>query len=254
MTAPPITVEVAAPLVRRYLAGLRGYPVRAEGESLLVRTVQECCVSVQHAESVLAVFDHECPTPREIKDAAYNTRERYLPKGPSQREQWEQEYGPPDTAYTDKMRAMLSGIAASDRKNQFKVEFLARKLEALKDAVYYSGPKGQSELNEIVGRQERSAARLFWAQALARDEREYPEQIAAIRAGREPVFPGPPPKVVPPQLRVTEESFRNVEPMPIERCHNCGGSGRLAGDDYCNECQTGRDLRRSESSRGNEQQ
>lgn len=254
MNPPAITDVVALTKVRFYLAGLRGYNGMKESESLLARTVQSVCVSVEHADYVLGSFDDMCPTPREMKDVAYGSRERFLPKGPTLQEQWEAEYGPPDAEFKDNLLAALSGIAGGDKKTRFKVELLAGRVDALKAAVEYSTPKGQSELNQIVGRENRDASKQFWAAAIARDEREYPEQVAAIRAGREPVFPGPPQKTVPAHKRVTAESFKNVEPMHIDRCGTCGGSGRLAGDDYCDDCQTGRDLRKSESSRGNEQQ
>jgi hypothetical protein len=100
----------------------------------------------------------------------------------------------------------------------------------------------------MVGKQERSSERRFWAEAMRHHEREHPEEVAAIRAGREPEVPKPnEPKIVPMRRPITAESFRGVGPMRVETCANCGGSGRLAGDDYCEECETGRDLRRLES-------
>lgn len=246
---PAILPAVARANIRRCLSPLRGYNPMPEAESRLVEIMQSVCVSVEHLVAVLETFQDECPTPREIKDAALNIRERFLPRQPSQREKWEKEYGPPDPGWS---RALLqrAQVSVGDQKAQYKAERFNMRLQALKDSVYYSSPAGQDELNKVVGRDERNASKQFWADAIARNEKNYPAQIAAIRAGREPEFSESKPEVVP-MRPITAESFRGVGPMLVKRCPNCGGSGRLAGDDYCDECQTGRDLRRMESSHGN---
>ncbi len=249
---PAIQDLTATSLVREYLSALRGYNPIKEAESLLGRAVQSVCVSVDHARATLSQFEEECPTPAEIKNLALNIRERFLPKQPPQREQWEKEYGKPDPGWTESFirTAKAEVRTPGDKKAEFKAQYDNMRLQSLKDCVCKSSPAGKAELDAIVGRDERNADKIFWAQAIARRERDYPTQMAAIRAGREPDFGAPPSKVVP-MKPITAESFRGVEPMRVERCANCGGSGRLAGDDYCDECQMGRDLRKMESSVGN---
>ena len=249
---PSAIQELAArALVRRYLSPLRGYNHVPDAESRLVEIVQQACVSVEHLVAVLETFDAEYPTIREIKETAFNLRERFLPKQPSQREQWEKEYGPPDPEWSRNLLKTATGqVSAIDKKNQYKAERYNMRLQALKDSVFYSTPKGQAEISAIVGERDRLASRKFWAEAIERNEKNYPAQIAAIRAGREPQFDQPRPEAIP-MRPITAESFKGVEPMRVEKCATCGGTGRMAGDIYCDDCQTGRDLRKMETSYGN---
>lgn len=242
---PAVHETVAVVLVKEYLAGLRGYNPMKEAEALLAHTVQSACVSVDHAKAVLGSFDEVCPTPREIKDVALNTRERHLPPKPPPEVEWRKQYGPPDPEWSEKL---LAGSGVRD-------EFWAMSVQAMKDCLYYALPEGQGKLDAIVGRAERAAAKEFWADCLTRNERDHPEEIAALRAGREPAPPHKK-KAKPintegfdePILKpITAETIEGVTPTPIQRCATCGGSGRLAGDDYCNDCQTGKDLRRIEA-------
>lgn len=249
--AKPPAVQAATALskIRYHLAGLRGYNPADEAVALLGRAVQAVCVSVEHADATLSQFEQQCPTPREIKDTALNLRDRFLPKGPSQREQWEKEYGPPDPEWSRNLLKAAT-VSVGDRKAQHKAERYNMRLQALKDSVFYSTPKGQAEISAIVGERDRLASRKFWAEAIERNEKNYPAQIAAIRAGREPQFNDAKPEAIP-MRPITAESFKGVEPMRVEKCATCGGTGRLAGDIYCDDCQTGRDLRKMETSYGN---
>jgi hypothetical protein len=249
---PAIADHIALAKVRRYLSPLRGYNRMPEAESRLVEIVQSVCVSVEHLDATLETFDGEYPTLAEIKTVALNLRDRFLPKQPSQRERWEKEYGPPDPGWSRSLlrTATFQISAVGDKKAQYKAERYSMRLQALKDSVYYSTLAGQEEINAITRKEDRNASRRFWADAIAHNLKEYPAQIAAIRAGREPEFNEPKSELVP-MRPITAESFRGIKPMRVEKCTNCGGSGRLAGDDYCDECQTGRDLRKMESSHEN---
>ena len=161
------------------------------------------------------------------------------------------EYGPPDPEWSRNLLKTATGqVSAIDKKAQYKAERYNMRLQALKDSVFYSTPAGQAEIRAIVGKDERNASRTFWGQALARNEKAYPAQIAAIRAGREPQFNDAKPEAIP-MRPITAESFKGIEPMRVEKCTTCGGTGRLAGDIYCDDCQTGRDLRKMETSYGN---
>lgn len=248
---PAVQAPAALSKVRYHLAGLRGYNPADEAVALLARAVQAVCVSIEHADATLSQFEQQCPTPREIKDTALNLRERFLPKQPSQREQWEKQYGPPDPEWSRSLlKTATAEVSVGDKKAQYKAERYNMRVQALKDSVYYASPAGQAEIRSIVGEAERNASRTFWGQAIAANEKNYPAQIAAIRAGREPRFDEPKPEAVP-MRPITAESFRGVEPVRVEKCPSCGGSGRLAGDLYCEDCQTGRDLRKMESPEGN---
>jgi hypothetical protein len=243
---PAVVDAIATVKIQKRLGGLRGYLDKPEAIALLVEALQSVAVSVSHADEILSHFDDECPTPREIKDVGFNTRDRFLPPKPPQREQWEKEYGPPQPVWSESfIRAAAKAQNPLERKKQFQGEVNAIHEQALRDAIYMSSPAGQAEIDAIEGRNERSSARAWWAAFLDRSERDYPEQMAAIRAGRQPVFrprgaKEPNPNVMP----ITAESFAKIEPQRIERCATCGGSGRLAGDDYCSDCALGRDLRR----------
>lgn len=248
----PVQDTVAVNLVREHLAGLRGYNPMPQAEGLLARTLQSSCVSVSHAEAVVRTFDDQCPTPKIIKEVALNLRERFMPKQPPQEEQWRKEYGPPDKAWSDSMLNVATGVSAS--KAQFKAELNRLRTQSIKDALAY-----ERDVIDIRGGKDRA----FWSDHLRWLEANFPEQVAAVRAGREPVFPEyrsrKATKATPintegfdsPILKpITAESFEGVTPITVRRCPTCGGSGRLAGDDWCNDCQLGKDLRRIEG--GNE--
>lgn len=105
--------DVAVMLVRRYLAGLRGWPARPEGETRLAKTVQESCISVSHAEAVLETFNDLCPTPREISETAHNLRPKFAPPEPSPVEKWKAEGCTYDQGYFERIsKEVMSGPGA----------------------------------------------------------------------------------------------------------------------------------------------
>lgn len=110
---------VAMMLVRKWLSSLRDYPAEA-GEGRLADTLAECTLGVQHAEAVLEYFDHSCPTPREIRETAYNLKSRFQPE-PDLRAKWEAESGPPapfEPAFQsgDPIKHRLAELAAENRE------------------------------------------------------------------------------------------------------------------------------------------
>lgn len=84
-----VATEVAKALVEKYLRALKDY--RNEARDGLAMALQDTALGVGHAEATLKQFDHECPTPREIKDTALNLREKFLPPAPAQKDKWEAE-------------------------------------------------------------------------------------------------------------------------------------------------------------------
>src|SRR5215469_11421330 len=193
-TNPPAIADlVALAKVRHYLAGLKGFNPMPEAAMLFARTIQTVCVSVEHADATLQVFDDICPTPREIKDAAYNCRHKF--EAPvDQRKQWEAQYGPPDPQWSENLIAQAAGAVKPVWKKptakEWEAEKRACRLQAIRDTVYYTETQeGKDELNRIVGKQERTSSKAFWADARAYHERNHPEELNAIRAGREPEIP-----------------------------------------------------------------
>jgi len=98
----PVSRSVAEGIFRR-LSGFRGYPHNPTGEGYFIDAFQCACVSVAHAEAVIASFDELMPTVKEIRDTAANLKPRFLPPSPSQREEWEKQYGPPDPGFYDQV-------------------------------------------------------------------------------------------------------------------------------------------------------
>ena len=227
MNNVPAVVEiVAVAKVRKYLAGLRGYNPMPEAEGLLARALQSVAVSVSHADAILEVFDELCPTPREIKEQGWQTREKFLPKQPSQREQWEKEYGQPQPAFSKMLiEAATAKLNPLEKKRKHAEEVNAIHIQALRDAVYYSTPAGQAELYNIQGKNERASSKGWWSAFIQRCEQDHPQEMADIRAGREPVYrpvhdrerktPSKPEIVRP---AITAETIAKVEPTHVEKC------------------------------------
>lgn len=76
---PAITDAVATMKVRQYLSALRGTVLTPDAEAQFARTIQEVCVSVDHADATLERFDHERPTPHEITEVALHLKDRFSP-------------------------------------------------------------------------------------------------------------------------------------------------------------------------------
>jgi hypothetical protein len=90
-----IQQQVAAGLITFHLAGFRGYPNSEAGLNVFARCLQECCVSVEHAEGVLKSFDLEFPTLRDIITTATTMRGKYE-VAVSPLVEWEKKYGKPE--------------------------------------------------------------------------------------------------------------------------------------------------------------
>ena len=160
MSSAPVAAAVARALVREHWAGLRGFPSLEEGQVLLLRALQDCCLSVDHARQVARTFNNLCPTPKEVADVAYNVRDRFAPK-----EKWVKEEG---VVYDPAFRAALLG--------SFGQQISGSHLQALRDMLSYTEGPGRNEFHD----------RRFWGEARFRDLKDYPEAITALRAGRAP--------------------------------------------------------------------
>ena len=79
----------------RQLSGFQGYPAKGPGEEYFIDAFQMACISIEHAEAVIAAFDGTMPTIREIRETANNLKPKFLPSLESDRARWERECGPP---------------------------------------------------------------------------------------------------------------------------------------------------------------
>jgi len=111
----PVSSQIALMKVKEHLAALRNAPDAANNAAWaqLATTLQSCAVSVQHADSILSVFDDFSPTPKQIKEVALNTRAKFLPPQLSQKEQWEKEYGPPDRSFYAQVQQEFKTVGLS---------------------------------------------------------------------------------------------------------------------------------------------
>ena len=254
---PAIVDAVALTLVRKQLTGLRGYNDRPEAEALLAAAIQETCISVDHARAVLATFDHLCPTPREIKDTAHSLRPKFEPPNDRTAE-WKKQYGPPDPGWSERLLTRAAGMTTM-KKLDYENEKRAMHLQAIRDAVYYTeSVKGEGELSDIQGKEDRAYSKGFWQRAQLYNEKYHPEWVEEVRAGRipaelRPLEPGEKLKPrapleisSPPRAPITAEDIARVTPAKHESCPQCRGTGRLAFDEYCT-CPAGEDLRKVEN-------
>lgn len=89
MTAVDRSVSDA--LFRHHLEGFKGYP--RERDAKFLEVFNESVLSVDHARAVLDTFTVAMPVLQDIKDTAFNLRERFEVRE-SDRQRWEREYGP----------------------------------------------------------------------------------------------------------------------------------------------------------------
>lgn len=165
----------------------------------------------------------------------------------------EAKYGPPDPEWSHNLVNFPSptGNPVKDHRNAIN----AMRYQAIRDCLYYTEGPGRLK-HEGNNPKERRDNEAFWQQAMDRHNDKRPEEVkflrAAIAAGKLDATPPLPEYSPVAKVRsLTQEEYDRLKPplpeQPNERCSECGGTGRLAGDDYCS-CRTGRDLRRIELS------
>jgi hypothetical protein len=158
------------------LSGFRGYPKPGPGQDHFVEAFQSSVVSVAHARAVIASFDGVMPTVREIRDSAFNLRPQFETTV-DQRKEWEAKYGPPDTAFSRRIRQMAG--TATDKpapadpetiRRQYAEEKRCMLWQAIRDSLYYTeGPGGRGPDQ-------------FWGAAAEKHKRNHPAEVAAFRA------------------------------------------------------------------------
>jgi hypothetical protein len=108
---PAVTEDMALGLVRKYLSGLRHYPLHEEGQKCLAMYLAKYALSMRHAISIVEAFHEDCPTPQNLHDVAYNEnlRAKFLPPVRSQKEQWEAQGYTLDATWYKQIQNQLQG-------------------------------------------------------------------------------------------------------------------------------------------------
>jgi len=161
----------------------------------------------------------------EIQLAATRHERRDFSQPPSEEqiEQWKREGASHDPNFRDTLLRM-NGRSTDEQWRQFRIENIRYALKR---------------------------ADGWWGSWLAQTAGNHPDEVAALRAGREPAAPVNRAPVVEissnrPSLTnpITAADLAAAPRLRIERCELCEGTGRLT-DAYCT-CQLGQDLERFE--------
>jgi hypothetical protein len=91
--------RVALALVSQWQILRRWSPDRSFQE-LLANVLQGCAISVDHARAIVANFEEEVPTPKEIRDTAYSLRPKFE-SAQDEVSKWREQYGAPEPVRTD---------------------------------------------------------------------------------------------------------------------------------------------------------
>jgi hypothetical protein len=166
-----LALPVAAALFEK-LSGFRGFPKPGIGKVRFVQVFQQSVISVDHARAVIATFDDQMPTLREIRDTAYTLRSKFEPPV-DQRQQWEKEYGPPDLEWSQRFAEGATATALTvdpaARKRQHQEERRAMLWQAIRDSLYYTEGPGSGRPSD------------FWQTAMEKHKRNHPDEVAAFR-------------------------------------------------------------------------
>lgn len=237
MTQDAVTRTTAGSLVTMHLRGLAGDPLVTEAYERLARVIMTVALSVEHARATLESFQDGFPSPRELKDALYNSRVRFQePEPPPARPE-------PDIEFHNQILETLAG-----KLDQFQ----QMRVQAIQDMLYYTEGPGKNETHD----------RAYWTTARIKDLRDFPALVSALRAGRTPTaeeigtrpvksrFQKPGPSVTPPvtdteieaeknyraakeQLReqiLEEQQAREIEDLDRESRQQAGDYQREPGD------------------------
>lgn len=196
MKTPVLHDAVARALIRGKFVGLLGY--NPEADSLFVDALQEFVLSKEHAEYALSIFDHECPTPREIKDRCWNTRAEFLPPELDEKEKWLAEGATYDPDWSANL---LKGVAQED-------QFFQLRVESVRLAIYYTDGRGVYDLLDIKDAKQRRGDQQYWQESRDRHLRDHPELVAWVRGGEV----GPPPTDAPkPKVTVIKKPVTQAD-------------------------------------------
>ncbi len=240
-----VAYPIAQSLVEEHLSALRNY--RVDAVPGLARTVQECVLSVQHAVATLREFDDECPTPREIKNSAWNLRERYLPPQ-SPVEKWKAEGYTHDPGFRD---ALLGSIPATSVLKAVPIvgipadyqdaqEMLKRRplgqLSPTLDELMWRAIKNRLRVNNFAQVPMGQCWHAAHQMGFPLNDAQETAMLRWVATQPDTIVPAPYSPAPSPTIPAQAEE---------KRCPRCAGTGRTE-DGYCN-CSTGRDLALAES-------
>jgi hypothetical protein len=242
-----LSEQLAASLLYEYWSCLPGFSsLVPEGRAGLIRILQQVSVSVDHARYIASRFDQRCPTPREIREHADRVREEYQPK-PNRVDEWKKG-ADPDPGFSAKL---LAKMGKPDQYDELRWQGIRDALE--REASPMPFCRGGAPNCKCSTCKEARNSRGFWAEFLFQMRRDHPDEVAAIREGREPQLPERRPvmqissnRPPMPSTVITKEDIAAAPRLNIQRCEICDGTGRLT-DGFCDQCQMGRDLERIES-------
>ena len=172
MKMPPALALPVAQALFEQLSGFRGFPKPGLGKDRFIQVFQQSVISVDHARAIIATFDDQMPTLREIRDTAYTLRAKFEPLV-DPRVQWEREYGKPDPEWSRRFTEAASATAATidpqERKRQYQEEKRAMLWQAIRDSLYYTEGPGSGRPDQ------------FWSAAVEKHKRNHPAEVAAFR-------------------------------------------------------------------------
>lgn len=163
----------------------------------------------------------------------------------------EAKYGPPDPDWSHRLVNFPAQTGNKVKDHREAVN--AMRWQAIRDCLYYT--EGPGRFKHEGDAKERRNNEAWWQKAMDYHNERHLEEVkflrAAIAAGKLAATPPLPEYSLTAKVRsLTQAEYDRLKPAVPEpneqRCAECGGTGRLAGDDYCS-CRTGRDLRRIES-------
>jgi hypothetical protein len=150
-------MEPTAIALVRTLSGAPGYPFHPEGESRVAHVLMECSISVEHARAVVEEFESDFPTMEQIRNTAYRLRSNFDAAAKAE-EAEKREREKQDRAALKGLRDSVPLITGVRWEICLQIQCLRIAVqEAYQDQEYY-----------------------------LKCQHEYPEAMAAIRAGRDP--------------------------------------------------------------------
>lgn len=158
MSEPIVTQEVALSFIRT-LSGAPGYPFHAEGEGRAAQVLRECTLSVSHARAVVDEFETDFPTLEQIRSVAFRLRENFGGKKPDP--------VPTHQQLEEAWRGLKDKLAVPEIPGRrWEVSLV---VQCIRIALgQCGGVSGRESLPEY--------------------ERDFPEAVKALRAGREPDY------------------------------------------------------------------
>ena len=229
--------EAAIPVVAAWL--VKQKMDQPTAESLIMTAVE----SWRKWEGIAGILDlwHAAKRPENQFDQAPTAE---------QIEQWKQDGASHDPKFAGNILNRMTGKNSKEDWRQLRLQSIRDALEA--EAAPMPFCRGGAPACQCGTCKEARNSRGFWAESLFLLRRDHPEEVAAIRAGRDPqpvpvkraaVVPIPYNRPPAPSIVITAADVAAAPKFNIKRCDICEGTGRVT-DGFCNQCDLGRELER----------